>query len=92
MVVNVYSVVLGTKKRMQQTFFIFKKKKDKARSKLLQLLHDHDVSRFQSTQDEIDREFLRNGDTIVLINRSDSTLIFQEVDVLRFVDEKALIL
>ena len=26
MVVNVYSVVLGAKKRMQQTFFIFKKK------------------------------------------------------------------
>ena len=27
MVVNVYSVVLGAKKRMQQTFFIFEKKK-----------------------------------------------------------------
>ena len=25
MVVNVYSVVLGTKKRMQQTFFVLKK-------------------------------------------------------------------
>ena len=27
MVVNVYSVVIGTKKRMFQTFFIFEKKK-----------------------------------------------------------------
>ena len=40
---------------------------------------------------QIDREFLRDGNSVVLINRSDSTLIFQKVSILRFVNDRALI-